>query len=76
MSITNTSVANCASGASSVSSVAVPGQSQISSGTTVLRDVPVVEDPANRVTWWCPHCQPGPGPEARLPVRVAGGWRD
>lgn len=23
-------------------------------------------DPANRRTWWCPRCQPGPGPEARL----------
>ncbi|PUA79281.1 DNA-formamidopyrimidine glycosylase family protein [Nocardioides currus] len=22
-------------------------------------------DPANRRTWWCPRCQPGPGPEAR-----------
>ena len=19
-------------------------------------------DPAHRATWWCPHCQPGPGP--------------
>ena len=37
MSITNTSVANWPSGASSDSSVAVPGQSHISSGTTVLR---------------------------------------
>lgn len=36
-------------------------------GTPVLRDVPLAEDPANRVTWWCPRCQPGPGPEARLP---------
>ncbi len=22
-------------------------------------------DPANRRTWWCSRCQPGPGPEAR-----------
>lgn len=23
-------------------------------------------DAANRRTWWCPACQPGPGPEARV----------
>lgn len=21
-------------------------------------------DPERRATWWCPHCQPGPGPQA------------
>ncbi|MBF4162651.1 Fpg/Nei family DNA glycosylase [Nocardioides acrostichi] len=25
----------------------------------------VANDRANRITYWCPHCQPGPGPEAR-----------
>jgi endonuclease VIII len=29
-------------------------------------------DPANRHTWWCPACQPGPGPEGRV-RRGAGG---
>lgn len=23
----------------------------------------VTGDPERRATWWCPHCQPGPGPE-------------
>jgi formamidopyrimidine-DNA glycosylase len=27
-------------------------------------------DPAHRRTWWCPHCQPGPGPEVRVPSPV------
>ncbi len=26
----------------------------------------IENDPDNRRTWWCPHCQPGPGPEARV----------
>ena len=26
-------------------------------------------DAANRRTWWCPSCQPGPGPDARISVR-------
>lgn len=36
-------------------------------------------DAANRRTWWCPACQPGPGPEGRvrpgagLPVRRGAG---
>ncbi len=30
----------------------------------------VANDPANRRTWWCPHCQPGPGPEARVAART------
>ncbi len=37
----------------------------------------VAGDAANRRTWWCPACQPGPGPEARvgagLRPRAAGG---
>ena len=36
----------------------------------VVAEVP--NDPANRRTWWCPRCQPGPGPEARL-LTGAGG---
>lgn len=40
-------------------------------GTTVLRDVPVVDDRANRVAWWCPRCQPGPGPLSRAAPRGA-----
>jgi len=36
----------------------------------------VAGDAANRWTWWCPACQPGPGPEARVGVRRgAGGAR-
>ncbi|KQP65579.1 DNA-formamidopyrimidine glycosylase family protein [Nocardioides sp. Leaf285] len=46
-------------------------------GTTVLVVADLPDDPANRRTWWCPHCQPGPGPEARVPtprsVRYGGG---
>ncbi|MDT9592905.1 DNA-formamidopyrimidine glycosylase family protein [Nocardioides zeae] len=36
-------------------------------GTTVRVVAESPGDPANRRTWWCPRCQPGPGPEARLP---------
>ncbi len=38
-------------------------------GTKVLVVEEVSGDAANRRTWWCPHCQPGPGPEAREPTR-------
>ena len=34
-------------------------------GTTVRMAPELPDDPANRRTWWCPSCQPGPGPEAR-----------
>lgn len=34
-------------------------------GTTVLMAPELPNDPDNRRTWWCPACQPGPGPEAR-----------
>lgn len=34
-------------------------------GTTVLMVHELPHDPVNRRTWWCPSCQPGPGPEAR-----------
>ncbi|RKT79112.1 endonuclease-8 [Terracoccus luteus] len=30
-------------------------------GTRVLVAAEVSNDPENRRTWWCPHCQPGPG---------------
>ncbi len=35
-------------------------------GTTVQMVPELANDPANRRTWWCPHCQPGPGPETRV----------
>jgi len=36
-------------------------------GTTVQMVPEIGNDPDNRRTWWCPTCQPGPGPEARRP---------
>ncbi|MDF9717539.1 DNA-formamidopyrimidine glycosylase family protein [Nocardioides sp. ChNu-99] len=47
-------------------------------GTTVQMAPELANDAANRRTWWCPRCQPGPGPEGRLPHRVvgAGRWED
>ena len=40
---------------------------------SVTAEVP--GDAANRRTWWCPACQPGPGPQVRSGVRrgAAGG---
>lgn len=32
-------------------------------GTTILVRGEVANDPEQRRTWWCPHCQPGPAPE-------------
>jgi formamidopyrimidine-DNA glycosylase len=32
-------------------------------GTTVQVVAEVPGDPGRRRTWWCPHCQPGPGPD-------------
>jgi len=32
-------------------------------GTTVLVVAEVPGDPDRRRTWWCPRCQPGPGPD-------------
>ncbi|MEV7431000.1 DNA-formamidopyrimidine glycosylase family protein [Nocardioides sp. NPDC092400] len=40
-------------------------------GTTVEVVPELPNDPANRRTWWCPHCQPGPGPETRVATSVA-----
>ncbi|KRF32364.1 DNA-formamidopyrimidine glycosylase family protein [Nocardioides sp. Soil805] len=34
-------------------------------GTAVRVVAEVPGDAGNRRTWWCPRCQPGPGPEAR-----------
>jgi formamidopyrimidine-DNA glycosylase len=39
-------------------------------GTVVQMADEVPNDPDNRRTWWCPHCQPGPGPEGRRTRRV------
>ncbi|TIC80182.1 DNA-formamidopyrimidine glycosylase family protein [Nocardioides sp. GY 10127] len=41
-------------------------------GTPIRRAEEIPNDPANRLTQWCPHCQPGPGPEARLTGRSLG----
>ncbi|WP_218123702.1 DNA-formamidopyrimidine glycosylase family protein [Quadrisphaera sp. DSM 44207] len=32
-------------------------------GTSVRMVEEVPGDPGRRRTWWCPHCQPGPGPD-------------
>ena len=34
-------------------------------GTPVQMVPEIGNDPDNRRTWWCPSCQPGPGPEGR-----------
>jgi endonuclease VIII len=41
-------------------------------GTAVRVAAEIPGDAANRRTWWCPRCQPGPGPEARRPAGPAG----
>ncbi len=38
-------------------------------GGPVSVSAEVPGDPANRRTWWCRTCQPGPGPEARTGLR-------
>jgi formamidopyrimidine-DNA glycosylase len=38
-------------------------------GTTVQVAAELPDDAAHRRTWWCPSCQPGPGPEVRVPQR-------
>lgn len=35
-------------------------------GTVVQMVAELPNDPAHRRTWWCPSCQPGPGPETRV----------
>lgn len=37
-------------------------------GTEVQVAAELPNDPAHRRTWWCPHCQPGPGPDTRVPT--------
>lgn len=37
-------------------------------GTEVRVVAEIPGDRAHRRTWWCPHCQPGPGPEVRVPT--------
>jgi endonuclease-8 len=34
-------------------------------GVRMVDELP--HDAAHRRTWWCPRCQPGPGPETRVP---------
>ncbi|MGL5853452.1 MAG: Fpg/Nei family DNA glycosylase [Phycicoccus sp.] len=41
-------------------------------GTTVRVERETPGDAANRRTWWCPSCQPGPGPAARRPGARTG----
>lgn len=38
----------------------------------VQRAEELTNDPGNRVTYWCPHCQPGPGPEGRRRRTTSG----
>ena len=38
-------------------------------GTEVQVVAELPNDAAHRRTWWCPHCQPGPGPEVRVASR-------
>ena len=35
----------------------------------------IAGDAANRWSWWCPACQPGPGPEARVRSGAGSGVR-
>jgi formamidopyrimidine-DNA glycosylase len=39
------------------------GRSCLRCGTTVQVVTEVTGDPERRRTWWCPTCQPGPGPD-------------
>jgi len=39
------------------------GRSCLRCGTTVRVVAKVTGDPERRRTWWCPTCQPGPGPD-------------
>jgi endonuclease VIII len=45
------------------------GRACLRCGTRVEMVPELPDDPANRRTWWCPHCQPGPGPQARVVTR-------
>ncbi|MDN4160744.1 DNA-formamidopyrimidine glycosylase family protein [Nocardioides abyssi] len=48
------------------------GRTCLRCGTEVQVVAELPNDPAHRRTWWCPHCQPGPGPETRVPTSVGG----
>ncbi len=52
------------------------GQACLRCGTPVRVVDEVPGDAARRRTWWCPHCQPGPAPEATRtgPDAVAQAW--
>jgi endonuclease-8 len=39
------------------------GQPCLRCGTTIQVSAEVPGDPERRRTWWCPRCQPGPGPD-------------
>jgi formamidopyrimidine-DNA glycosylase len=44
------------------------GRACLRCGARVEMVAELPDDPAHRRTWWCPHCQPGPGPETRQVV--------
>ncbi len=52
------------------------GQACRRCGTPVRVVEEVAGDAERRRTWWCPHCQPGPGPEATRtgPAAAAVAW--
>jgi endonuclease VIII len=41
-------------------------------GTAVRVVAEIPGDAGNRRTWWCPRCQPGPGPDARRRSQAMG----
>ena len=52
------------------------GQACLRCGTPVRVVDEVPGDAERRRTWWCPHCQPGPGPEASRtgPAEAPRAW--
>ena len=52
------------------------GQACLRCGTLVRVVEEVPGDAERRRTWWCPHCQPGPGPEPGRtgPAAAAQAW--
>jgi endonuclease-8 len=52
------------------------GQACLRCGTPIRVVEEVPGDAERRRTWWCPHCQPGPGPEATRtgPVAATQAW--
>ena len=52
------------------------GQACLRCGTPVRVVEEVAGDAERRRTWWCPHCQPGPGPEPGRtgPAAVTQAW--